>query len=93
MANESYATTDEHWALLNEVLTCKVAERGLDPHNIPAVLDLVREYWNLLNDIPTMQAYVASEKLKAAKAVQAKADEAAALRAQEIADLEAELGL
>jgi len=47
----------------------------------------------MLNDIPTMQAYVASQKLAQAEALQAAADAASAQRAQEIADLQAELGL
>lgn len=92
MANEEHATTDEHWALLNEVLQHKIAERAMDPSDIPAVLDLIREYWTMLNDQPTMRAYVASQKLALAQAAQVEADAASAARAQEIADLEAELG-
>lgn len=92
MADEQYATTPEHWELMQEVLRHKIDEREIDTSNIPAVFDLIREYWLLLNDEEKLRAYCAQRRL-AILQTQRDAEDAARVDVdQEIADLEAELG-
>lgn len=90
--HEPYATTAEHWALMNEVLSYKVVEREMDTSNITDVLDLIREHWFLLSDSAALQTYVNSRKLLALQEQRAAEDAARSAVDQEITDLEAELG-
>jgi cell division septum initiation protein DivIVA len=89
MAGEEHALAEDHWALLNEAIRYKMRERGIDPSEVPQWLDLIREYWHLLQDVNAVTLYVKGEQLKEALAQKAAEDAASAALQTEIDELQA----
>jgi len=89
MAGEEHALAQDHWELLQEAIRYKMRERQIDPTNVQVWLDLVREYWHLLQDQGAVTLYIKGEQLKEAMAQKAADDASSAALDAQISALQA----
>ena len=70
-----YELNDADYALFVEALHFKCVEEGKDVNDVEQVLGVMKDWWLILQDKPSVQAYVTAMKIAALQAEKA-ADEA-----------------